>query len=49
MNFLSFLPDLISLIIDLIDTDCEFLSLSQETLTHFKVNMTFLDYAGLKK
>ena len=44
MNFLSFLPDLISLIIDLIDTDCEFLS--QETLTHFKVNMNFLDYAG---
>ena len=35
----------LSLIIDLFDTDGEFLS--QETLKHFNVN--FLDYAGLRK
>ena len=33
------------MIIDLLDTDGEFLS--QETLKHFNVN--FLDYAGLRK
>ena len=37
----------LSLIIDLFDTDGEFLS--QETLKHFNVNMNFLDYAGLRK
>mgnify|MGYP003685689069 FL=1 len=37
----------LSLIIDLFDTDGEFLS--QETLKHFIVNMNFLDYAGLRK
>ena len=35
------------MIIDLFDTDSEFLS--QETLKHFNVNMNFLDYAGLRK
>ena len=35
------------MIVDLFDTDGEFLSL--ETVTHFKVNMNFLDYAGLKQ
>ena len=49
MNFLtkSFHRTGLSLIVDLFDTDGEFLSL--ETHTRFEVNISFLDYAGLKK